>query len=194
MPFILFSFFIISRCSRVSFGWGSGGWWRMALSNIWIYRILYRGVSMRNRMEYNGSAKRRLKLIVFPLSSHSDLLLFNSLYFIFFVGCFQRCWQCGAGNDFYFLEIVCPYPEQTIPWHISRLTSTIKIFLNWNQKHRRRRRRPCWHILMMLFVVVGRYTATARNQNNNKNRNVSRKACEVKKTHCDWAEGEELHG
>lgn len=149
--------------------------------NTWLYRFLYRRVSMRNWMEYNGSAKQRLKLIVFTLSSHSDLLLllFGSLQWWLWR---RRHWR--RRDDFEFPFSFGFTTDETLTWHISRLTSTIKIFFNWNQQQRRLRRRPCWHILMMLFDAVAR----ARNENNNNNRNVSHKACKVKTLWLSWSE------
>lgn len=57
-------------------------------------------LQMRNRTEYNGSAKQRLKLIVFTLSSHSDLLL---LLFLLFGSLQWWLWRRRDDSEFPFL-------------------------------------------------------------------------------------------
>lgn len=106
----IFHNFSFSNARRLRGCWGRVVlWW--GLPNTWIYRFLYRGVSMRNRMEYNGSAKRRLKLIVFPLSSHSDLLPFNSAS-SFFVVVFNGDGNVAQKMTSIFAKNLFPHPTR----------------------------------------------------------------------------------
>lgn len=80
VDFIYLFFFIIFHFPLSCAVDRDAGWVGESLRNTWLYRFLCRCVSMQNGMEYNGCAKRHFKLIVFPLSTHSDLLLFISLF------------------------------------------------------------------------------------------------------------------
>lgn len=78
-----FSFFIVRERE-----WDDGTFEHLDLSPSLSGRL-----DAKQNMEYNGSAKRRLKLIVLPSSSHSDLLLFNSYNLLLLTTMLLAVWR-----------------------------------------------------------------------------------------------------